>query len=142
MTIMRLLTLNENLAHRFVTSQDADAARKIFENIFHACIDRCEDDMFVLLEHEDLIEAMKSGIVPENFDFQRLSNIMDENYFDAEDDGRDTDAATYFSLARLMSALSFATNATEYTSFADAAYEAIMALSDPQLASGQIAAEI
>lgn len=70
--------------------------------------------------------------MPEGFDFAEISRWLDEKYFDAEDEGRDTDAAAFFALARLISALSFADSAVVPADYSEAAYEAIMSLPDPQ----------
>ena len=129
---MRLSTVNEDLAQRFRQAPDANDARRLFEEIFRACVRRIESRWYTLLENDQLAQRLAAGELPQGFDFGALSGEMDERYFDAEDEGRDEDSAAYFALARLMSALSFAAAAMDPTGFSEATYEAIMALPNPQ----------
>ncbi|GES47304.1 hypothetical protein RsS62_65560 [Rhizobium dioscoreae] len=129
---MRLSTVNEDLAQRFREVPNTNDARRLFEEIFRACTRRIESGWYALLENDQLARQLAAGELPRGFDFGTLSSEMDERYFDAEDEGRDGDSATYFALARLMSALSFASAATDATGFSEASYEAIMALPNPK----------
>ncbi|MDK4715930.1 hypothetical protein [Rhizobium sp. CNPSo 4039] len=125
---MRLSTINENLAALFRQVSDTNDARQIFEEIFQACLRRMKNVPYDLPENDRLAILMAAGERPQGVDFSLLSAEMDEKYFDAEEGGRDGEAAEYFPLARLMSALSFAVTANEIAAYAEATYEALMAL--------------
>ncbi|KAA1184493.1 hypothetical protein FP026_03710 [Rhizobium tropici] len=129
---MRLSTVNEDLAQRFRRAPNTSDARRLFEEIFRACARRIQSRWYALLENDQLALRLAAGELPQRFDFGALSGEMDGRYFDAEDEGRDEDSAAYFTLARLMSALSFAAAAMDPTGFSEATYEAIMALPNPQ----------
>lgn len=129
---MRLSTINKNIVGRFLQASDTNDARRIFEEVFHACLRRMKNVRYDLLDNDRLAILMAAGERPQGFDFSLLSAEMDEKYFDAEEDGRDGEAAEYFALARLMSALSFAATATEIAAYAEATYEALMALPNPK----------
>ena len=129
---MRLSTLNEALATCFVESSDVRGARRGFEAIFFECVGDVDAADWGLLDEEAVARALRSGNGPGDGDFAALSDRMDSAYLDAEDEGRDDAAGAYFRLARLMSALDFAQNATTAVGFAEAAYEAIMSLPDPR----------
>lgn len=135
---MRLKTINTHLALRFQEISDVVDARLIFEDTFRRCVNASDVNVFSQLEIPDIENIIVSEGIPEGYDFQKISDAMDEKYFDAEDEGRSSDAFTYFSLARLMSALSFAAAATEATDFAEATYEAIMSQPNPQAFADQI----
>ncbi|NTF90294.1 hypothetical protein G6L46_24400 [Agrobacterium rhizogenes] len=130
--MMRLSTLNEDLARRFRQAPGENEARGIFEEIFRICARRIDRRWYALLENDQLALQLAAGELPQGFDFGGLSGKMDEKYFDAEDEGRDEESAAYFALARLISALSFAAAATDATGFSEAAYEAIMTLPNPK----------
>jgi len=129
---MRLSTVNENLAQRFRQAPDTNDARPIFETVFRACARKIESRWYALLRNEQLALRLVAGELPESFDFNALSAEMDAKYFDAEDQGRDEDSVAYFTLARLMSALSFAATASDVAAFSEATYEAIMTLPNPE----------
>ncbi|OCJ22047.1 hypothetical protein A6U89_33290 [Agrobacterium sp. B133/95] len=129
---IRLSTVNEDLAQRFRRAPDTSDARRIFEEIFRTCARRIENRWYALLENDRLALRLAAGELPQGFNFGALSGEMDEEYFAAQDEGRAEDSAAYFALARLMSSLSFAAAATDATGFSEAAYEAIMALPNPQ----------
>jgi hypothetical protein len=130
--LKRLSTINEEMERRFRKVTDTADAERLFEQIFQACARRIEARQYMLLEDAELAKHLVAGELPQGFDFGARSRKMDERYFDAEDEGRDEDSATYFALARLMSALSVASAATDATSFSEATYEAIMALPNPK----------
>jgi hypothetical protein len=129
---MRLSTVHENLARRFQQAPDPNDARRIFEKVFRACARRIESRWYALLRNEQLALRLAAGELPEGFDFNALSAEMDAKYFDAEDQGRDDDSAAYFTLARLMLALSFAATAADAAAFSEATYEAIVTLPNPK----------
>lgn len=129
---MRLETINTALARRFQVTSDAGEARRTFEAIFYACISQGDDSIFSYLEDVDTARGLRAGVLSDDFDFEQHVASLDEEYFDAEEEGRNEDAAAYFALARLVSALSFARSAHAPDEYADAAYEAIMSLPEPQ----------
>ncbi|UEQ85935.1 hypothetical protein [Rhizobium sp. AB2/73] len=120
------------MAKLFRQTSDTNGARQIFEEVFHACLRTMKNVRYELLENDRIAILMAAGKRPQGFDFSLLSAEMDKKYFDAEDDGRDEEAAEYFALARLMSALSFAAAATEIAAYAEATYEALMAFPNPK----------
>lgn len=135
---MRLSTINKNIAGRFLQASDTNGARRIFEEVFQVCLRSMKNVRYDLLDNDRLAMLMAAGERPQGFDFSLLSAEMDEKYFDAEEDGRDGEAAEYFALARLMSALSFAATATEIAAYAEATYEALMALPNPKEDSAEL----
>jgi len=138
MTDMRLKTINKALATRFDELDNLVEAQRIFEAVLHACIKASDANLFVRLKRPDIENVLMSGGIPEGHDYRQISDEMDEKYFDAEDEGRTDDAFYYFTLARLMSALSFAAEATKVSDFSEATYEAMMSLPDPQTTADEI----
>ena len=129
---MRLETISTALAQRFQAISDADEAMRIFLGIFYACISKADDSIFSYLDNADMARGLRTGVLSEGFDFERHVASLDDKYFDAEEEGRNDDAAAYFTLARLFSALKFARSAVAPDEYAEAAYEAIMSLPEPQ----------
>lgn len=125
---MRLETINPNLARRFQTIQDIDVARRIFKKIFHFCVRQTDLDVFARLDDILIEESLKTGLMPECFDFTHHIDQLDHLYSMAEREGRSKDAIAYFVLARLMSALFFASSATAPRDYAEAVYEAVMSV--------------
>lgn len=129
---MRLSAINENMAELFRQASDTNDARRIFEEVFQSCLRRMKNVRYDLLENDRLGILMAAGERPQGFDFSLLSAKMDEKYFDAEEGGRDGEAAEYFALACLMSTLSFAATATELAAYAEATYDVLVALPNPK----------
>lgn len=132
MIAMRLETISTALARQFQAASHAEEARRKFESIFHACVSQADERIFSLLDTADVAQGLRAGSLPDGFDFERHIAQLDDKYFDAEEDGRNDDAAAYFALARLFSALSFSNSASGLEGYAEAAYESIMSLPDPQ----------
>ncbi|TRW99370.1 hypothetical protein FNJ84_01465 [Paracoccus sp. M683] len=70
-------------------------------------------------------------MAPPARDFVKLAENLDRACFDAEDSGDEGRSAIFFALARLVSALAFASSAVTPGDYAEATYEALMAMPDP-----------
>ncbi|TRW95909.1 hypothetical protein FNJ84_13725 [Paracoccus sp. M683] len=128
---MRLGTLNQSLAAQFSDAADLAQARHQFEIIFRFCAGRIDRRWFQRLGDNELATALQSGTGLPGRDFSKIAEDLDGSYFDAEDAGNNDDAQLYFSLARLASAIAFALSASSPAGYAEAAYEALMAMPNP-----------
>ncbi|MCO6180916.1 hypothetical protein [Ciceribacter sp. RN22] len=124
--VMRLETINPTLARRFLAFEDIGDARRTFESIFNACVRQTDESVFAYMDDLLLEESLKTGLMPECFDFDHYIGELDRHYSVAEGEGRSKDAVAYFVLARLMSALFFASSAKSPRDYAEAVYEAVM----------------
>lgn len=129
---MRLVTVNLALARRLQAIEDTDETRRIFEDVFRACVRQMDAELFAYLGDVLIEESLKMGRMPERFEFEQNIDWLDNRFSMAEREGRNEEAAAYFSLARLMSALFFARRAKVPADYAEAVYEAIMSLPEPQ----------
>lgn len=130
---MRIITVSKQLDLKFRETDNIGEAEKLFKKVFFECVQKLDKDSDGLLGDCDLIADLRLGRISDHTDFLQICNKMDDKYFNAEERGQSELSQQYFSLARLMAALSIAKHAKNISDFSEASYEAIMSLKDPQV---------
>jgi hypothetical protein len=139
---MRLTSLNKNLSNIFEESSNIHKSELAFKSIFQECMLEFEKKNFNIIDNKNHYEDLINGREPEGIDLKSMVEEMDAKYFDAEDEGNFEQAGAYFALARLMSAISLSNKPRNSSDYAEAAYEVLMSLPNPQAASERIAAKL
>lgn len=130
---MRLRSVSERLANQFASTNEMSAACKLFEGIYSECVARLSQNIFDRVQDSQLRSALVTGNFTDFADLASSAQELDEAYLLADEQHTIVDAGELFSLARLASALAFASHAQATSDYSEAAYEAIMALPELDL---------
>lgn len=125
---MRLESISETLAGKFAAMNEVSAARETFEEIYRDCVARLSENVFDRVQDLQLRDALITGKLTQFADLASSAEKLDDAYLLADEKQDIADASEFFTLARLASALVFANQAQTTSDYAEAAYEAIMAL--------------
>ncbi|MDO5642928.1 MAG: hypothetical protein Q4G26_11175 [Paracoccus sp. (in: a-proteobacteria)] len=105
-----------------------NSACALSRTIYQLCRNQFDARALINPEVRRILEEGENAAI----DYDPLIDALDQGYFDAEDAGEGEKAAALFSAARLISARKFTALARHPSDYAEAAYEAIMSLPDPQ----------
>ncbi len=130
--MMRLKTVNPKIDVLFV---NAVSAKYEFERLFWSCFGELDEMSQAELKKFRDLACLLENRLPDLQGKGDLVESLDNYYFDAEDAGNDQLASSFFKLARITAAVVKASSAVTAEEFADAAYEAIMSVDDPEIYS-------
>jgi hypothetical protein len=129
---MRLETTNPVLARRFAECQTKAGSQDLFEKIFWQCYAEMRKSVKDKIAKNLEIEELQEGRMPDRGDYQVYIDRLDGEYFDYEEGGDFDKGDISFKSARIISAINYASNAASVEDFAEASYEALMALDEPE----------